>query len=327
MKQAKKISKTERLEISILLEKKYSFRAIARALSRSPNAVSEEIKRNSVSGVYNPLKAEAKQQVRFKYRRFQWRKINQNDQLRAYIIKKLKDHWNPDEISGRMKEDHEPFFASKTAIYEWLYSARGQRYCPLLYSKRYNPRKRKSKIEKAMIPARIPLTERPLGAENRTRYGHWEGDALVSGMKGVGGAAVGLERKSRLIRARVVLSLSPAPYAETLNQMTQDCAVKSWSMDNGIENREHLALAAPAFFCDPYSSWQKGGVENANKMIRRYLPKGTNFARVSQEKLDRIVNIINHKPRKILGYKTALEVASAAKVISLEGKSNVLIEG
>ena len=91
--------------------------------------------------------------------------------------------------------------------------------------------------------------------------------------------------------------------------------VKSWSFDNGIENREHQSLDAPAFFCEPYSSWQKGGVENANKMIRRYLPKGTNFAKVKQSRLDLIVSLINDKPRKILGYKTAREVARAAGVI------------
>jgi transposase, IS30 family len=327
MKKSKKISKAERLEIGILLKKGYSLRAIARAMARSPNSISSEVKRNSTRGVYDPLKAEAKERVRLKYRRFQWRKINQDDHLRSYIIRKLKRGWNPDEISGRMKEDQEPFFASKTAIYEWLYSARGQAYCHLLYSRRYDPKPQHKKTERVMIPQRKSLQLRPLSAANRSRYGHWEGDALISGKRGTGGAAVGVERKSRFARGTIVPSLSPALYAKAQNQMTADCKTLSWSMDNGQENREHQSLAAPAFFCDPYSSWQKGAVENLNKMIRRYLPKGTNFARVSQKRLDAILLIINNKPRKILKYKTALEVASAVGVILLIKRQGVLIEG
>ena len=77
--------------------------------------------------------------------------------------------------------------------------------------------------------------------------------------------------------------------------------VKSVSFDNGIENKNHQELSWPTFFCDPYSSWQKGGVENGNKMIRRYLPKRTALSKISQDYLDYIVSIINNKPRKILG--------------------------
>ena len=139
---------------------------------------------------------------------------------------------------------------------------------------------------------------------------------MVSGKLGRGALAVASERKSRLVRAQIVRSLSPTPYARTLEQMTSGDTVKTWTFDNGLENKKHQTLGVPAFFCDPYSSWQKGGVENANKMIRRYLPKGTNFAKVSQEKVDKILAIINNKPRKILGYKTALAVASAAGVSS-----------
>lgn len=90
--------------------------------------------------------------------------------------------------------------------------------------------------------------------------------------------------------------------------------VLSVTQDNGIENTTHRELGVPTFFCDPYSSWQKGGVEHANKMIRRYIPKGTDFRTVSQEYLDHIVFVINGKPRKSLGYRTALEVATSAGV-------------
>lgn len=315
MKKAKKLTLAEREEISILLRKQYSYRDIARALHRSPNTISYEIRSNRVKGVYDPQKAHAKAHVRLKYRRYQWRAINNNTSLKNYIIRGLKHHWNPDEISGSMREDKKPFYASKTAIYEWLYSIHGQRYCHLLYSKQYRKKKRTASKERTMISHRISITERPKEALGRKEAGHWEGDAVVSGKRGSGALAVALERKSRLLRATKVSSLAPVRYAHTLNTMTKGCNLKSWTFDNGIENRAHHLLEASVFFCDPYSSWQKGGVENANKMLRRYFPKGTNFSHVTQEAVDRAVFLINHKPRKILGYQNALAVARAEGVV------------
>ena len=84
--------------------------------------------------------------------------------------------------------------------------------------------------------------------------------------------------------------------------------MKSLTLDNGMENRDYEKLGVPTFFCDPYSSWQKGGVENANKMLRRFFPKGTNFADVSSEHVKLVVEILNNKARKSLGYKSARQV-------------------
>ena len=128
MKKAKKIKKAERDEIFILLQKGYSIRSIGRALGRSPNTVSYEIRNNSVNGIYDPEKADKKARVSLRNRRFQWRKINQVKELRKYIVQGLKDHWNPDEISGRMKKERRTFYTSKTAMYEWLGTSRGNRY-------------------------------------------------------------------------------------------------------------------------------------------------------------------------------------------------------
>ena len=124
--------------------------------------------------------------------------------------------------------------------------------------------------------------------------------------------------------ARRIENLKPASHTAALQDMLTNKKALSITQDNGIENKDHRLLGIPTFFCDPYSSWQKGGVENANKMIRRYIPKGTDFATVSQEYLDQVVSVINRKPRKILGYRTALEVAMAAGIIHSTG---VRIEG
>lgn len=315
MRKAKKIKKAERDEIFILLQKRYSIRDIGKALGRSPNSVSYEIKNNSTNGKYDPEKAEKKARKSLRNRRFQWRKINQDKELKKYIVQGLKDHWNPDEISGRMKEDKKLFYTSKTAIYEWLRTARGNRYCEYLYSERYYKKKRTKKTERVMIPDRVSIDLRSLGAENRSRYGHWEKDAVCSGKNGNGALAVMQERKSRLIDAEKVSGFSPKKHNEAIMKMTKDKKMLSLTYDNGIENRNHRKLGIPSYFCDPYSSWQKGGVENANKMIRRYFPKKTNLAKISQEYLDEIILKINSKPRKILGYRSSLEVARAGGVL------------
>lgn len=316
MKNKGKLKRAERLEISILLKKEYSFREIAESLGRSPNTISYEIKSNSVNGEYDPIKAHAKARFRKRMSKFQWMKIEENKDLKKYIIEGLKNGWNPDEISGRMRREKQPFYASKTVIYEWLRSNRGQYYCQYLYSRRYYKKKReKNKATRVMIPKRTSIDKRFKGANNRTRFGHWEKDAIVSCKGSKNSLAVAIERKSRLIVARKTNTMSPKEHAKTTQMMFLGLMVKSISFDNGIENKNHQELGIPSFFCDPYSSWQKGGVENGNKMIRRYIPKRTNLSEVSQEYVDHIVSIINNKPRKILGYRTALEVARQGGVL------------
>lgn len=324
MKQKGDLSRAERLEIGILLGKGYSHRAIAQALDRGHNTVSYEIRTNSVRGRYDALKAHAKARVRKRYRKWQHSKLNTALGLQKLVVTKLKKHWNPDEISGWLKESKKRPYVSKTAIYDWLRTSRGERYCAHLYSKRKRVKKRKPKAKKVLIPNRVSISERSLGAENRSRYGHWERDTVVSKKGGTGGVAMHQERKSRLVIGVKVASMRPAEHAQATQAVAQYAVVKSTTADNGIENRDHGAWGAPAFFCDPYSSWQKGGVENANKMLRRYFPKGTDFATVSQKEINQACAIINDKPRRILGYRSARELALTAGIIKNEG---VLIQG
>lgn len=309
MKKAKKLKKAERDEIFILLGKDYSIRSIGKALGRSPNTISYEIKNNSTNGKYDPAKAEKKARVSLRDRRFQWKKINEDKSLKKYIVDGLKKHWNPDEISGRMMEEKQLFYASKTAIYEWLRTARGNKYCKHLYSQRYYKKKRVKKTERVMIPDRVSIHKRSLGVLNRSRYGHWEKDAICSSKGSNESIAAMQDRKSRLVDAKKVSGFSPEKHNVAIMEMKKDKKILSLTYDNGIENKYHKELGIPSYFCDPYSPWQKGGVENANRMIRRYIPKGTDLAKISQKYLDEIVLEINNKPRKILGYRSSLEVA------------------
>lgn len=324
MKKASKITDAERSEIDILHGKGYSARSIAKALGRSPNTIAAELKRNSYQdGRYIAARAKQKAYVRRKYARYQGKKIQEDDGLRAFIILKLSERWNPDEIAGYLRVNPAlGLYASKTAIYEWLRSAWGQQYCVLLYSQRYQRKpRRKNKTDRVMIPDRTSITERPLAALGRVELGHCEYDSIVSSKRSGSTAALAVvaERSSRLIRASLVPNLKPEPYATTISRLVQGLNTRTMTTDNGIENRHHRLITrktgAPVFFTDPYSSWQKGGVENANKMLRQYFPKGTDFATVSQTDVVYALECINNKPRKILGYKSSLQVAKEKGLI------------
>ena len=112
--------------------------------------------------------------------------------------------------------------------------------------------------------------------------------------------------------------MKPAPCAGYLKEAGVSLGVQSITFDNGIENVYHEQIGIPTYFCDPYSSWQKGGIENVNKMIRRYLPKGTDLVNVTQSDLDFIADRINKKPRVSLGFRSAYEVDAL-------GRSGVLL--
>ena len=335
VKQYTGLSDVERSEIAILLHKGYKYRAIARVLGRSPNTISYEIKVNSVTNKitgeieYIATKAKAKARVSRRSRRFQWYKIEQNKKLRDFIIEKLAppNDWSPKVIAGYLKDEQDELpYVSSPQIYHWLYSSPGQPYCQYLCTKRYHKKKRTKKTERVMIPDRKPITERPKIVEGRTEPGDWEFDSVVSSKRSKSrfALAVAQERYTRLVRVTLVPNLKPVPYAKAINSLVDGLQVKTMTTDNGIENKQHKlitkATGADVYFTEPYSSWQKGGVENANRMLRRYFPKGTNFANVTQAQVDQAVKTINNKPRHSLGYKSALQCA-IEKGLLLDGVS------
>ena len=314
------LTKVERLEIAILYEKGYSLRAIAGVLGRSPNTISYEVRANSVNGTYNPSKADTKANVRKKNRRFQYSKIEKDPRLKEIIIEKLKEHWNPREIAGWIQIHHSEWKVSTATIYTWLRTGRGDRYCDLLYSKRHYPKKHKNKSKRVLIPERVGIEERSEEIDNRSVYGHYESDTIVSCRSGTGAVLVLQERQSRCVYLWKLENMKPRPCATHLKQASTALGVQSITFDNGIENVYHQSIGVPTYFCDPYSSWQKGGVENVNKMIRRYIPKGTDLATVSQRFLNCIANRINKKPRAILGFKSAYEWDKEARGVLLKDR-------
>lgn len=316
-KQTRNLSYVERREIEYLVGKGYSGRVIAQILHRGKSAICAELQRTTP---YSARLAHQYARTILKNRKYQKHHIEAVPALKLYIIEKLRVGWSPDVIAGRMKKDCLPFFASKTSIYDWLYSVWGQPYCRYLYTKRYRHRKRSiQKLSRVMIPFRIGIERRNAGAINRSRYGHWEADTMVSRKGGRGALLTTQERKSRYVTITKSASLSAYEIAKHLRHHVLYTKTQSITFDNGIENKRHYTIGVPTFFCEPYSSWQKGSIENANRLIRRYIPKKTDMRYITQKRCDMIAEYINKKPRKILGYASSYEVAIRGKLFKQQG--------
>lgn len=312
---------------------------IATILKVDPSTISREISRNrrkyrkkknikNKNARYEADVADHKAYVRRRYAKYQGKKIEEDTDLRRYITSRLRCYWNPDEISGRMKQRSTPFYASKTAIYEWLRSVWGQRYVPYLYSGRYTRKKRKpKKATPSMIPRRVSIHDRP--AFFQGEYGHYEADTFVSG-KNTGSkaaVAVAIETKADYLEMRKLNGMRPQQFARAVRSMRRTVVMKSATMDNGIENRDHEDIGTKTFFCDPYSSWQKSHVENGIRLVRRFLPKGSDLSKVSETKIARIARILNHKPRKSLQYQTPYEVMVEHNLFTKNVREKIALRG
>jgi IS30 family transposase len=311
------LSEAEQLHLSILLKKNFSLRDIAEAMSRNHTTLGREIKRNSVNGNYDPRKAKQKKRVRRRYSKYQGMKVRERPDLQRFIIKKLMAGWTPEEIAGRLRTKRKdlPYISAK-GIYKWLYSVHGQQYCHLLCSQQLKPRKRRQKAERSMIPHRIGIEERPKEVNNRSTFGHGETDTMVSAKRhdSKHSLAVLHERKARFVRLRKIPNMKPASMTRALKKMAKGITLRTITYDNGIENRDHetvaKALAVKTYFCNPYHSWEKGGVENTIGRIRRYIPKGSNLADYSDRDIAKIEHWLNHTPRKCLNWSTPYEIMS-----------------
>ena len=153
------------------------------------------------------------------------------------------------------------------------------------------------------------IDERPENINNRTEFGHWEGDCIVD--KDGNAILVCLERKSRFCVLRKLEKHDSTNVLEALRQVKEQYYIRSITVDNGSEFYRVIELEDENFavyFTHPYSSFEKGSVENVNGMVRRYIPKGTNLSELSQETILRAQNQVNDYPRGIHGYYTAHEI-------------------
>ena len=234
--------------------------------------------------------------------------------LREYIETKLLiDDWSPEQIAGRLASEAGLQKVSAPTIYKYIRSPYGRQ---LEYELQLVKLKRTKKHQRKVtsLKDRVFIDKRPQAANTRAQYGHWESDFIVSG-KAYGNSSLLVlhERVSRYTLIRKLTARTAQNVEDVLAKAIQQLGpFKSLTLDNDIAFRRHQKLSqllkAPVYFCQPYHSWEKGGVENVNRLIRRYVPKGCDISRYSHDEVAEIEHRINGKPRKILGYKMAREL-------------------
>ncbi len=313
-KQHTKLTAIERENIAIWLSQGVSKREIARRLGRSDSTIRDELRRNSFGNHYVAVHAQAKAGRRVVAARF--RHPLKNPSVYSYVLKKLRYGWSPEQIAGRLKlgkPDNPYWQIHHETIYRFIYAQENKtkalwEYLPRKQKKRKKKYGRKS--QRVRIPDRVSIHDRPSEVETRLVFGHWEGDSVES-KSHKGGMHTEIERKTRYTMAVFLQTLTAEETAHVASQMYRDLpeqAKKSTTLDNGKEFTKHQKIGIPTFFADPYSSWQRGTNENTNGLIRRYLPKKTDFSKVTQQELDDIIWEINNRPRKCLGFYTPKEM-------------------
>lgn len=306
------------MEISVLLNKGYSLRDVSRTLGYNPSSISREMKRNQTRGRYDPNKAEHKTQIRRANSKYQGMKIRSDAGLESYVREKLKLHWSPEEISGRLKNvDTRIAYVSNRGIYKYLYSDYGQSLCHYLYSRRYRVRRRKKKrAKREVIKNRVFIDVRPDVINERLRFGDWEADTLGAVKTDKQRVAGLVERQSRYLLTAKVKKLKYAVDGFKLMLNPHQNTVQSITFDNGVENARYSELNAQTYFCHPYSSWEKGLVENTFMRLRRFIPKGSSLKYFANQQIQSFVMTMNNTPRKCLNFRTPTEVFNEQLIIN-----------
>ena len=307
----------EREEISRGLVVGLTIRAIAAQLNRSPSTVSREVGRNGGYADYRATRADANAWDRAL--RPKACKLLLNRPLSKVVELKLRRKWSPEQIAGWLKTENpgdEWNQVSHETIYRSLFiQARGALKKELqacLRSKRSIRRARTSTLKDdglGGIPGAVSIRERPASVEDRAVPGHWEGDLIEGSNKTY--IATLVERHSRYV---MLAKLDDKRSDTVVNALIKQAhklpkeLYRSLTWDRGTEMTGHhkftLKTDIDVYFCDPYSPWQRGSNENTNRLLRDYLPKGTDLSIHSQAKLNWIARELNERPRKTLEYET-----------------------
>lgn len=245
-------------------------------------------------------------------------KLDKYPALKKYIVNKLKDDWSPDIIAGKLKNEiNLGITISHESIYQYIYERDGRYenlYCHLAQGRPKRQKRRGRKTRQLPITERKSIHERPALIDERERFGDWESDSVIfSRQKEI--LSVQTERKSRLVRLSKLSDKTAEATFDALVKTAKSVPRELFltvTFDNGGENAKHVKIrrkyGAETYFCDTYSAWQKGGVENMNKLIRRYLPRKTDMSKLSQMDIYKIQERFNNRPRKCLNYQTPNEV-------------------
>jgi len=246
------------------------------------------------------------------------KKLIRFTELRDAVIGRLKEGWPPEQMLGRLSYEDHPISVSHETIYTFVYSEEGRELALAQYSSDRRKRRKSRYARKPrdlVFPADRSIHKRPDHVKDRSAFGDWEGDLMIFRKEhGKANVASLIERKTRYavlfrnndrstkhLMDRLMAAIEPLPQP----------ARQSITFDRGIEfsgwRRLENEIGTNAWFCDPQAPWQKGSVENLNKRARRYLPRDTQVAALSNRYMKAICDRLNATPRKCLGWKTPKE--------------------
>lgn len=312
MTRYRQLTSEDRYALSTLRKQGFSQAAIARALGRHRSTVSREVRRNSRDGrAYRPALADDYA----RWRRSRSRRNQRFGPRHWQLVRAcLEDEWSPEQIAGRLRLQGRLSISHET-IYRYIWMDRrkgGTLYLHL----RCSPKKRRKRYghydSRGRLAGKRHISERPPGAENRSRVGHLEGDTVMGSSdkhcvltlvdRKTGYVMIG-KLKGRTVEAtnrRAISLIRTAPRC-----------TRTVTVDNGTEFHGYKAIEAATssqfYFATPHHSWERGTNENTNGLIRQYLPKRTSMAHVTQRDCTRIAHKLNTRPRKRLGYRTPEE--------------------
>ena len=293
------------------MNKGYSQRDIAKVLKRSNSSISEEIKFGSVRGKYDPIKAGHKSYVRRHESKYQAMKIVEHPKLKEFVEDGLYDGQTPDNIAGRVnkREKHLPKIG-KDSIYRFIGSVYGRKIERFINKKKTYRRGRGKKIEK--LEDRVFIDKRPKYINDRKRLGDAEADFIVSGKGGKGILLTLSDRKIRVTFIEQIIDVSIRNVELSLIKIKKRFGeLKTITTDNDILFRHHKRLEKllniKIYFCNPYHSWEKGTIENANKHIRKDIPKGSDISKYSKRFIRMVEEKLNRRYMKVTDHETPSE--------------------
>ena len=323
-RQYEQLSLDDRCEIARLQADGCSVRQIAATLDRAPSTITRELRRNSGRQVgYKPSYA----QEQTRSRRWVGSRLEREPDLRKAVCDRLARGWSPEQVAGRLAREAGRQVISYESIYRFIYAqiARTKdygwrHYLPHRKSKR-GLRSRRGSSSASFIEGRVSLAERPSAAADRKTPGHWEADLMLFSKYGQAVLAVH-ERHSRLLLAARPPNKAAEPIASLLLALFGELPPhlrQTVTFDNGTEFARHRSLHGlniETFFCDPYSPWQKGGIENAIGRMRRFIPRKTDLATLANDRFHALIAAYNNTPRKCLDFSTPAE--TFARVLHFE---------
>lgn len=308
------LTRDQRCQLYALKNRGDSIGDIAVTLGVHRSALYRELDRNTGQRGYRFQQAQEMASERKKCSARNSRKMT--SEIIITIEAKLRLQWSPEQISGWLKRHNGNESVSHETIYKHVWKDKQQggnlhkelRHCGKKYNKRGS-----GKAGRGCIPGRIDISERPAIVEEKSRLGDWEIDTII-GMEHKGAIVSMVERHSKLTLLAQVPRKTALEVEEALTKKLNDVSdcVLTLTADNGKEFANHQAIAsklgATVYFARPYHSWERGLNEHTNGLVRQYLPKSQRLDAVTDEAIEDIENLLNNRPRKVLQYRTPIEV-------------------